>query len=789
MRKRNLAWSGVAAGALAAAAAPVAYQMSQGRSFTDAVRVVTGGTPASASSTSGTAAASATPTAFYINNLSGSNCSDSGPGSMSQPWCTFTPANAHGAYGPGDSILLARGATWNQQLDLTGTGSASAWITLGAYGTGANPKILRNQGNHEMAVRVTNPDYWSIQHLEVGKAANGILVYFTTKGHQGLQFSDIFAHDNKGIAGSRSTDYPTQGSTNDPWAIDNHINESAGILVTTDLNLKPTSATDYVLKGAKATAITGTHNNNTLTFVGSSQVSNGSLWAGFQDIDVSLLSVTTDDGHAAAAYQNAGLGCANSMTLVGTIRTIVRDSSFNQGAACHTTNGTAQIFIGFVQDLTFVNNMIIATPYTASNDMTGLDFEYWEKNVVIRGNYFAGNAGPGLEVLDIHGDSTTPDMVTATIDGNTFTSNMQTPANGSAAISQGGNTTVPTLAISNNLYTEPYRGFFGGEQTGGTTQTNNQSVSSTANYAAAQFSSVQGDNQWSYQYVSGGAWVNLPNYSSAGQWYNTSNQYIGRSQMAPTAGGGVARVWTAPYAGTVRIRGRLLKADVNDGVSAGNGVSASIVKVSGSAAAQIWPASGGPQVVAGTDEVGYSTSVESVSVAAGDKLFFIVGSNGSDDSYDTASWAPSIGYTSSPTVPYNWTFSTPMTYEGWQGAQQILPSVANGALVLTSTGTDPFIYSQDNLNIPASVRYLHIRLRNQTADTAAAFYFTTTLDGGWGQNKVVAFTTAANASGYTNYVVDMGASPNWTGTIKQLRFDPFSSTGTMLVDSVYLSSN
>src|SRR5690348_5888575 len=84
-------------------------------------------------------------TTYYVNNLSGSNCNNAGAGtSTAAPWCDFTPVNSLGTFGAGDKILLARGATWNQQMTITGQGTSTNLIELGAYGTGARPIITRN---------------------------------------------------------------------------------------------------------------------------------------------------------------------------------------------------------------------------------------------------------------------------------------------------------------------------------------------------------------------------------------------------------------------------------------------------------------------------------------------------------------------------------------------------------------------------------------------------------------------------------------------------------------------
>ena len=98
---------------------------------------------------------------------------------MAQPWCTFAPANRIRSFLPGDEILLARGASWNQELSLTGRGTASEPITLAAYGTGAKPKILRNQAVSDIGVLLMDANFWKISDLEVGtgERRNSVALY------------------------------------------------------------------------------------------------------------------------------------------------------------------------------------------------------------------------------------------------------------------------------------------------------------------------------------------------------------------------------------------------------------------------------------------------------------------------------------------------------------------------------------------------------------------------------------------------------------------------------------
>lgn len=145
--------------------------------------------------------------------------------------------------------------------------------------------------------------------------------------------------------------------------------------------------------------------------------------------------------------------------------------------------------------------------------------------------------------------------------------------------------------------------------------------------------------------------------------------------------------------------------------------------------------------------------------------------------------------TGNRTVIKQWTFDQDGNLEGWSMQNQVTGSVTGGALVLTSTGNDPYIWSPDLLSIhdPAEFRYIRIRLKNSTNDTVARFFFTTDGNPGWSASQSVAFTMTANDSSFKEYAVDMGAHNSWAGTIRRLRFDPFGTTGTMHIDWIQIT--
>lgn len=191
-------------------------------------------------------------TTYYVNNQAGSNCSDSNDGmSQAVPWCDFSLVNSH-MFGPGDSILLARGATWDQQMTLNGSGSASAWITVDAYGSGPAPKIIRNGNPADRGVRMNNPSYWTVSNLEVGAAGAGILVYYDSLSHQGLRFSHIDVHDIHGIYFGNTAD-----------SRQDSIFDSAGIEFTANVTM---TVAQHVVQDIELAYIEGTHNQDSIAF-------------------------------------------------------------------------------------------------------------------------------------------------------------------------------------------------------------------------------------------------------------------------------------------------------------------------------------------------------------------------------------------------------------------------------------------------------------------------------------------------------------------------------------------
>lgn len=71
---------------------------------------------------------------YYVNNASGSNCSDSGQGTQAQPWCTIQKAALYSNLNPGDTVSIANGI-YREQITFTRSGTTGNPITFKAIGS------------------------------------------------------------------------------------------------------------------------------------------------------------------------------------------------------------------------------------------------------------------------------------------------------------------------------------------------------------------------------------------------------------------------------------------------------------------------------------------------------------------------------------------------------------------------------------------------------------------------------------------------------------------------------
>ncbi|MFF0827407.1 Ig-like domain-containing protein [Brevibacillus sp. NPDC003359] len=151
-----------------------------------------------------------------------------------------------------------------------------------------------------------------------------------------------------------------------------------------------------------------------------------------------------------------------------------------------------------------------------------------------------------------------------------------------------------------------------------------------------QFSNQQGQNNWSYQEVSGDRFTDLEWDKAAEEWKSNQNETaIGNTWIKVGSSDPILK-WKAPRSGQIHVSGWISKIQVEEG----DGVNVRLLKND----AQIWPSSGW-QSIDFNDEIGVELQ-EELSIEEGDALIFQV--NQKENSVgDLLKWTPEITYITS----------------------------------------------------------------------------------------------------------------------------------------------
>jgi len=158
------------------------------------------------------------------------------------------------------------------------------------------------------------------------------------------------------------------------------------------------------------------------------------------------------------------------------------------------------------------------------------------------------------------------------------------------------------------------------------------SISPLVFNSAPDFSNVQGQRNWHYQYATGATYADMQWDAPSGRW-NGSETYllIMNGALHPGNNGDAVLKWVAPAPGIVRVTGTVRKGDIRGG----DGILASIAQGTNF----VW----GPAPVAFNDATGTNHDI-ALQVRESDFIYFRVNAN-SGDAYDTTLWSPSVFYT------------------------------------------------------------------------------------------------------------------------------------------------
>jgi hypothetical protein len=127
----------------------------------------------------------------------------------------------------------------------------------------------------------------------------------------------------------------------------------------------------------------------------------------------------------------------------------------------------------------------------------------------------------------------------------------------------------------------------------------------------------------------------------------------------------------------------------------------------------------------------------------------------------------------------SWEFVS--TLEGWTAAHSGIVTNAEGNLVFNISGSDPYVSGSVFANswYVGTLRYLWLRVKNETTDSSGALYLFPDAASGGGFTSV-AFPLTPNDSEFRDVFVDLTINPLWLPGLKisYFRVDPANSAAT-----------
>ena len=141
-------------------------------------------------------ATSARAVTYYVSQSSGNDAS-TGQAAAS-PWKTLAKAST-ATYGPGDSLLLKCGDTWDEQLTPKGGGTPTKPVTIGSYGEGKKPVIDRQDYNKDLCgIRFADQGGFKIVGIEFNRCMTGIYAEYSDNcpTKKFIWIEDCYFHDS-----------------------------------------------------------------------------------------------------------------------------------------------------------------------------------------------------------------------------------------------------------------------------------------------------------------------------------------------------------------------------------------------------------------------------------------------------------------------------------------------------------------------------------------------------------------------------------------------------------------
>jgi hypothetical protein len=147
---------------------------------------------------------------YYVSQSTGDDSLDglaAAKAGANGPWKTLAKASTE--YKPGDSILLKKGDTWNEEFTPKGSGTPEKPILISSYGQGNKPLIDREDFKQDRTgIRLDNKSGYKIVGIEFARCMTGIYAEYA-KGaptQKYLWIEDCYFRDS--LHYGRYEDYP-----------------------------------------------------------------------------------------------------------------------------------------------------------------------------------------------------------------------------------------------------------------------------------------------------------------------------------------------------------------------------------------------------------------------------------------------------------------------------------------------------------------------------------------------------------------------------------------------------
>lgn len=136
---------------------------------------------------------------------------------------------------------------------------------------------------------------------------------------------------------------------------------------------------------------------------------------------------------------------------------------------------------------------------------------------------------------------------------------------------------------------------------------------------------------------------------------------------------------------------------------------------------------------------------------------------------------------------YRWTFKNGLN--GWSNGSNLEISHENDCLNAQILGSDPHVFSPDNIGIDLSENdVVAVKMKNSTDATSARIYFTTDIYPTIAEDKTCNGALVRNDTEYKTYTFDMSEKTGWKGKLKQIRLDfdggSANSAGNISIESI-----